>query len=96
MDDEIVVAAFAARLDVAGVHHEVDVIVAIDLGHQPGERRFSCGAIRHVADQREGEGRNAAAPVGRLLSGTRRVHRDKAHSSTWIHRGIERPRVQTR
>ena len=38
--DEIVVAPLAARLDVARVHHKVDVVVPIDLGDQPVERRL--------------------------------------------------------
>jgi hypothetical protein len=33
------------------VHHEVDVIVSIDLGNQPGERRLPGLAVRHVTDQ---------------------------------------------
>ena len=41
MLDETVVASLAARLDISRVHHEIDVIVAIDFGDKPGERRFS-------------------------------------------------------
>src|SRR5262245_52109894 len=51
MTDESVVAPFAARFYVAGVHDEVDVVVPIDLRHQPPEWRLPCGPVGHVADQ---------------------------------------------
>jgi len=48
--DELVVTAFASGLDVARVHHEIDVVVTIDLGDKSGEWCFPGRAIRHVTD----------------------------------------------
>src|SRR5262245_1857663 len=69
MQDELVVASLAARLDIACVHHEVDVVVSIDLRNESGELLLPGRAVRHVADQREREWRNAASPIRRLLGG---------------------------
>jgi hypothetical protein len=78
MKNAFVVAPLAARLDVARMHDEVDVIVPIDLGNQSRERCLPDGAVRHVADQGEREGCHTASPVRRLLGSNRPVHDDKA------------------
>src|SRR5262245_56006699 len=77
-DDEIVVAPFAAGLDVADVDHEIDVVVAIDFGCQGGKLRFSRVAVRHVSNQGKGERGNAASPVGRLLGANAPTQTDEA------------------
>src|SRR5262245_2322742 len=67
MPDKLVVAPLAARLDVARVHHEVDVVISIDLRNESGELLLPGGAVWHVADQRKSERCHPASPIGGLL-----------------------------
>ena len=80
--DETVVAPLAARFDISRMHHEIDVVVAIDFGDKSGERRFFDRAVRHVADQGKRERCHAASPspayAERIAASTRRLTRDNS------------------
>jgi hypothetical protein len=81
MDDETVVAPLAARLDIARVHHKVDVTVSIDLVDEPSEWRLPGVAIRHVADQGKCKCFCAISPVGHLVGGNAKVKSDNAQQN---------------
>src|SRR5262245_30060161 len=68
MLDELVVAPLAARLDVARVHHEIEVVVPIEPLAEPRELRLPGFTVGHIANQRESEWRDPASPGRRLLS----------------------------
>jgi hypothetical protein len=78
MANQGVVTPLAACLDIARVHHKVDVIVSIDLVDEPSERRLSDRAVRHVADQGERKWRYAVSSVRRLIGRNAKVKGDKA------------------